>query len=130
MYVHAYTLYSSVRPFGCSVMLGSYDDDGPQLCTIDPSGVSHVCSTFCLTFYFPFHSGSQNTRAKVRLSCSRVTLDVRSEKQNKQQRLKSRRSRSVKSAVTVVRDVMQLKFFSFVEVLSKLIFLLSFLRAR
>ena len=42
MYVHAYTLYSSVRPFGCSVMMGSYEDDGPQLYTIDPSGVNHV----------------------------------------------------------------------------------------
>ncbi|KAI2654175.1 Proteasome subunit alpha type-3 [Labeo rohita] len=32
MYVHAYTLYSAVRPFGCSFILGSYDeDDGPQL---------------------------------------------------------------------------------------------------
>ncbi|MBN3313148.1 ARI4A protein, partial [Atractosteus spatula] len=43
MYVHAYTLYSAVRPFGCSFMLGSYDeDDGPQLYMVDPSGVSYV----------------------------------------------------------------------------------------
>ncbi|KAL7992763.1 hypothetical protein Chor_017019 [Crotalus horridus] len=43
MYVHAYTLYSAVRPFGCSFMLGSYDDDdGAQLYMIDPSGVSYV----------------------------------------------------------------------------------------
>ncbi|NXW07280.1 PSA3 protein, partial [Fregetta grallaria] len=42
MYVHAYTLYSAVRPFGCSFMLGSYDDDdGAQLYMIDPSGVSY-----------------------------------------------------------------------------------------
>eukprot|EP00058_Branchiostoma_floridae_P024691 XP_002610181.1 hypothetical protein BRAFLDRAFT_264234 [Branchiostoma floridae] len=40
MYMHAYTLYSHVRPFGCSVMLGSYNkDDGPQLYMMDPSGV-------------------------------------------------------------------------------------------
>lgn len=43
MYVHAYTLYSAVRPFGCSFILGSYDqDDGPQLYMVDPSGISFV----------------------------------------------------------------------------------------
>ncbi|KAG7277762.1 hypothetical protein CRUP_023050 [Coryphaenoides rupestris] len=50
MYVHAYTLYSAVRPFGCSFILGSYDvDDGPQLYMVDPSGISYYdlsASTF------------------------------------------------------------------------------------
>ncbi|NP_001279073.1 proteasome subunit alpha type-3 [Callorhinchus milii] len=42
MYVHAYTLYSAVRPFGSSFILGSYnEDDGAQMYMIDPSGVSH-----------------------------------------------------------------------------------------
>ncbi|XP_062905655.1 proteasome subunit alpha type-3 [Mobula hypostoma] len=42
MYVHAYTLYSAVRPFGSSFIMGSYDkDDGAQMYMIDPSGVSH-----------------------------------------------------------------------------------------
>lgn len=40
LYMHAYTLYSAVRPFGCGVLLGSYDVDGPQLYCIDPSGTS------------------------------------------------------------------------------------------
>lgn len=40
MFVHAYTLHSSVRPFGVSCLLGSYDADGPQMYVIDPSGVS------------------------------------------------------------------------------------------
>lgn len=40
MYMHAYTLYSAVRPFGCSVMLSSCEDGQPELYTIDPSGVS------------------------------------------------------------------------------------------
>lgn len=40
LYMHAYTLYSAVRPFGCSVLLGSHDSDGPQLYCIDPSGTS------------------------------------------------------------------------------------------
>ncbi|XP_064622372.1 proteasome subunit alpha type-3-like [Lineus longissimus] len=42
MFVHAYTLYSSVRPFGVSAMLSSYSKEtGPQLYVLDPSGVSH-----------------------------------------------------------------------------------------
>lgn len=39
MYMHAYTLYSALRPFGCSVLISAYEDDGPQLYNIDPSGV-------------------------------------------------------------------------------------------
>lgn len=42
-YVHAHTLYSSVRPFGVSMILGSYTvEEGPQMYLIDPSGVSWV----------------------------------------------------------------------------------------
>jgi hypothetical protein len=53
MYKHAYTLYSAVRPFGCSVALGSYDEiDGPQLYMVDPSGVSFVCSLFPPIFVY------------------------------------------------------------------------------
>lgn len=47
-YIHAHTLYSSVRPFGVSCILGSYDDEGPVMYMIDPSGVSwgyHGCAT-------------------------------------------------------------------------------------
>ncbi|XP_796247.2 proteasome subunit alpha type-3 [Strongylocentrotus purpuratus] len=40
MYAHAYTLYSAIRPFGSSVLLGSYEKDTPGLYMIDPSGVS------------------------------------------------------------------------------------------
>ncbi|XP_059952139.1 proteasome subunit alpha type-3 isoform X2 [Mesoplodon densirostris] len=48
MYVHAYTLYSAVRPFGCSFMLGSYGvNDGAQLYMIDPSGVSYMKEMTC-----------------------------------------------------------------------------------
>lgn len=46
-YIHAYTLYSALRPFGCSIMVSSYGPDGPQLFMIDPSGISwgyHGCS--------------------------------------------------------------------------------------
>ncbi|PAV21277.1 20S proteasome subunit [Pyrrhoderma noxium] len=39
LYVQAYTLYSSVRPFGSSALLGGVDKDGPELLVIEPSGV-------------------------------------------------------------------------------------------
>ncbi|QHO17628.1 Proteasome subunit alpha [Arachis hypogaea] len=36
-YVHLCTL-----PFGCGVILGDYDRDGPQLYMVEPSGVSYI----------------------------------------------------------------------------------------
>jgi 20S proteasome subunit alpha 7 len=42
LYVQAYTLYSSVRPFGCSTILGGIDKDGPSIYVIEPSGVFYV----------------------------------------------------------------------------------------
>ncbi|KAG8700605.1 hypothetical protein FRC09_005852 [Ceratobasidium sp. 395] len=39
LYVQAYTLYSSVRPFGISAILASVDKDGPSLYVVQPSGV-------------------------------------------------------------------------------------------
>jgi len=39
LYVQAYTLYSSVRPFGISTILGALDKDGPSLYVVEPSGV-------------------------------------------------------------------------------------------
>lgn len=41
-FMHVYTLYSAVRPFGCSIMFGSYGPDGPALYMADPSGVAWV----------------------------------------------------------------------------------------
>lgn len=46
LYVQAYTLYSSVRPFGCSTILGAVDKTGPTLFVVEPSGVSYVCSFY------------------------------------------------------------------------------------
>ncbi|XP_028409692.1 proteasome subunit alpha type-3-like [Dendronephthya gigantea] len=46
-YVHVYTLYSFLRPFGCGVMLSSLGQSGPELYLIDPSGVTwgyHGCA--------------------------------------------------------------------------------------
>ncbi|PWN94253.1 N-terminal nucleophile aminohydrolase [Acaromyces ingoldii] len=39
LYVQAYTLYSSVRPFGIASIIGGVDADGPQLYMLEPSGV-------------------------------------------------------------------------------------------
>ncbi|KAJ7228808.1 20S proteasome subunit [Mycena pura] len=38
-FVQVYTLYSSVRPFGISTILGAVDKNGPALYVIEPSGV-------------------------------------------------------------------------------------------
>jgi len=39
LYMHSHTLYGAIRPFGVSVILASYENDQPQLYTIEPSGV-------------------------------------------------------------------------------------------
>lgn len=40
-YLHAYTLYSAVRPFGVSVIICSWSEEsGPEMYMIDPSGLS------------------------------------------------------------------------------------------
>lgn len=45
-FIHAYTLYSAVRPFGVSIVLASYDKhDGAQMYMIEPSGNSFVRMT-------------------------------------------------------------------------------------
>lgn len=46
-FVHSYTLYSFLRPFGCGVMLSSLGNTGPELYLVDPSGVTwgyHGCA--------------------------------------------------------------------------------------
>eukprot|EP00123_Amoebidium_parasiticum_P019315 comp24511_c0_seq1/m.46760 comp24511_c0_seq1/g.46760 ORF comp24511_c0_seq1/g.46760 comp24511_c0_seq1/m.46760 type:complete len:254 (-) comp24511_c0_seq1:58-819(-) len=46
-FMQVYTLYSHIRPFGCSVLIGAFDDEGPQLYMVEPSGVScgfHGCA--------------------------------------------------------------------------------------
>lgn len=44
-YMHLHTMYWWLRPFGTSVLIGSYDQEGPQLHDIDPSGLSYVRSS-------------------------------------------------------------------------------------
>ncbi|XVF04911.1 hypothetical protein REPUB_Repub05bG0125600 [Reevesia pubescens] len=40
-YVHLCTLYRWLQPFGCGIILGGYDRDGPQLYMVEPSGISY-----------------------------------------------------------------------------------------
>eukprot|EP00916_Digyalum_oweni_P011241 GHVL01018750.1.p1 GENE.GHVL01018750.1~~GHVL01018750.1.p1 ORF type:complete len:253 (+),score=40.97 GHVL01018750.1:25-783(+) len=47
--VHMYTQYWHVRPFGASVLLGSYDeDDGPSLYCVEPAGTCFKYSALAL----------------------------------------------------------------------------------
>lgn len=39
-YVHLYNLYWSVRPFGSTILLATFDHSGPQLYSIEASGAS------------------------------------------------------------------------------------------
>merc|ERR1712070_1267366 len=39
--MHTYTLYWYVRPFGASVIISNYTDDGPELYAVEPSGISY-----------------------------------------------------------------------------------------
>lgn len=38
MYKHNFTLFSSVRPFGITTIIGSVDKNGPNLWMVEPSG--------------------------------------------------------------------------------------------
>ncbi|XP_034476478.1 proteasome subunit alpha type-3 [Drosophila innubila] len=59
-YIHAYTLYSAVRPFGLSVIFASWDEaDGPQLYKIEPSGTSFG--------YYACASGKAKQQAKTEM---------------------------------------------------------------
>lgn len=42
LYMQAYTLYGSVRPFCATMLVGAVDADGPHLYMIEPSGVCWV----------------------------------------------------------------------------------------
>lgn len=42
LYMQAYTMYGSVRPFCGTMLMGAVDNDGPHLYMIEPSGVCWV----------------------------------------------------------------------------------------
>ncbi|KAJ3030810.1 UNVERIFIED_CONTAM: hypothetical protein HDU68_007727 [Siphonaria sp. JEL0065] len=64
-YVQAYTLYSSVRPFGVSTILATMDRTGPGLYVVEPSGVHHG--------YFGAAVGKGRSVAKTELEKLKLT---------------------------------------------------------
>jgi len=40
-FVQMHTLYGYIRPFGCSILLGSYHNSSPELYMVEPSGISY-----------------------------------------------------------------------------------------
>jgi len=69
-WVHMYTLYWYMRPFGASVLVASYDDDGPGLHMIEPSGVAYK--------YFAAAIGKHRAAAKTELEkikFDKITVD-------------------------------------------------------
>lgn len=52
LYVHAYTLYSSVRPFGVASLLAGVDDSGAKLFLIEPDGTHFVISLLFNLFFY------------------------------------------------------------------------------
>jgi 20S proteasome alpha/beta subunit len=40
-FVHAYTMYWSVRPFGVSVLIATKDSDGDSIWMVEPSGLTY-----------------------------------------------------------------------------------------
>jgi len=40
-YMHLHTMYWWLRPFGTAILIGSYDEEGPQLYDVDPAGLSY-----------------------------------------------------------------------------------------
>eukprot|EP00090_Calanus_glacialis_P009555 TRINITY_DN1793_c0_g1_i1.p1 TRINITY_DN1793_c0_g1~~TRINITY_DN1793_c0_g1_i1.p1 ORF type:complete len:256 (-),score=102.25 TRINITY_DN1793_c0_g1_i1:87-854(-) len=59
-YMHAYTLYSSIRPFGATMMLGTWGkEDGAQLMMVEPSGVGYG--------YWGCAAGKAKSNAKTEL---------------------------------------------------------------
>lgn len=58
-FIHLHTMYYWLRPFGCSVLVASYSDDGPQLFAADPSGT--------VAGYHGIALGKAKTTAKTEL---------------------------------------------------------------
>jgi 20S proteasome alpha/beta subunit len=95
-YMHAHTLLGSIRPFGCSLILSSYEalpqnkQAVPQLFMIDPSGLSNVLHSgpvACLAIHIVVYVQSPDS------IWLRVTLAARWANPGNLRRLRSRSSR-------------------------------------
>jgi len=62
-HVHTHTLYWHSRPYGCSIIIASYDEDaGPQLYAIEPSG---ICYRYFATAIGKYKQGSSSELEKL-----------------------------------------------------------------
>jgi 20S proteasome subunit alpha 7 len=43
-FIHMHTVYWTVRPFGCTALMGVHTRDGYELYTLTPDGCSYVSS--------------------------------------------------------------------------------------
>jgi len=65
-YMHAHTLYSFVRPFGATIMLGTWSkEDGAEMMQIEPSGVGYG--------YWGCAAGKAKSNAKTELEKLKVS---------------------------------------------------------
>jgi 20S proteasome subunit alpha 7 len=74
--MHIYTLNWQVRPFGANALLASYAEDGPQLYSIDTSGVS---ARFFATAMGKGKNGAKSTLEKLNLetmTCREAVTEV------------------------------------------------------
>ncbi|KAJ6260016.1 hypothetical protein Dda_5661 [Drechslerella dactyloides] len=67
-YAQAYTLYSSVRPFGVTAIIAGADDDGPGLYMIEPSGLywvpHHIPPIHATTGHTPGYFGAATGKGR------------------------------------------------------------------
>jgi len=74
--MHIYTLSWQVRPFGCSALLCSYTEEGPQLYAMDTSGVAH---RFFATAMGKGKNGAKSALEKLNLetlTCAEAVTEV------------------------------------------------------
>ena len=93
-FMHVYTLYSAVRPFGCTALFASCGPEGPALYMADPSGVAWVCYNYeccvcvyglrlcvCLQGYYGCAVGKAKQAAKTEIEklkvCRALTSPIR-----------------------------------------------------
>jgi len=75
-FFHVFTLYDSVRPFGCASLLAIWDTDGPALYSIEPNGEAYR--------YFGCALGKAKQQAKTmieslkleELTCRQAVFEV------------------------------------------------------
>ncbi|VDM16382.1 unnamed protein product [Hydatigera taeniaeformis] len=79
MHMHAYTLYSAIRPFGVSILLGSYEKDGAHLYVIEPSGMYYVSLAAAPNVQVPgslLRNAFGRSCARIRPSDSEIILSL------------------------------------------------------